>query len=114
MRSKNREGFYFGNVPIFICEAIRRSSKKPRAKKALPEWLQICSKILVALEEAGFVVDVILGDRGYFEALGFALCRVKCLESRKGFETSPETNDTATFSGKYAGKRDLNGHGSRT
>ena len=107
MRSKNREGFYFGNVPIFICEAIMKISKKPRTKKAVPEWIQICSKILVALEEAGFVVDVILADRGYFEAVGFAYAGLNAWNHGKGLKHPPKLMTPQQFSGKYAGKRDF-------
>ncbi len=73
----------------------------------MPEWIQICSKILVALEEAGFVVDVILADRDYFEAIGFAYAGLNAWNHGKGLKHPPKLMTPQQFSGKYAGKRDF-------
>ena len=69
--------------------------------------MEICSKILVALEEAGFIVDVILADRGYFEGIGFAYAGLNCWNHGKGVINPPKLMTPQQFSGKYDGKRDF-------
>jgi hypothetical protein len=104
-RSKNREGFFFVNVPIFICEAIITIQKIARSKRMLPKWLEICSELLVTFENAGFPVAVILADRGYFEALGFAIAGNNLWNHGKGLKSPPILITPRQFAGRGGGKR---------
>ena len=58
------------------------------------------------MESAGFPISVIVADRGYFEALGFAMAGLNLWNDGKGVKNPPILITPRQFAGAKSGKKD--------